>query len=91
MTDITGRTIKVGDILAVGQRRGNSGALDIRVVAGFATRKTWSREEETCKTTSNGFLQRTEKTLIVPKELFVGSRFEEWINEQSSKIINKEG
>lgn len=75
-TDITGREIKIGDVLAVGQRSGNSGALDIRVVADIKKKKIYSWTEElywSVKTTAGGWLRDMDKVLIVPKELFKDS------------------
>lgn len=41
MKDILGREIKVGDIVAHGTRSGNSGDLNVKIVAGV--------KEDTCK------------------------------------------
>jgi len=90
--DITGRTIKVGDILSVGQRSGNSGCLDIRVVCGFKesvdkwTKKTYTR----IKTTAGGYLQIPEKTLIVPLDCFIGTEMEKEIKNELLKCVQVE-
>lgn len=89
MTDITGREIKVGDILAVGQRYGNSGTLDIRVVAGFREYEKWAYtgkvKKVKIKTTIGSYLLFGEKTIIVPKEIFKGTKMEEEIEQECKK------
>jgi hypothetical protein len=89
MKDITGREIKVGDILVVGQRRGNSGSLEIRVVAGFKDYKPYSWRddiEKKIKTTIGSYLLDLEKTLIVSRETFTGTKYEGIISAELAKL-----
>lgn len=89
--DITGREIKIGDILAVGQRRGNSGDLDIRVVMGFKESPNQYVENDnvvTIKTTVGGYLRDLSKILIVTKDLFNKTKMEKVIQEELDKVKN---
>lgn len=54
MKDILGREIKVGDIVAHGQRSGNGGSISVKVVTEIAKRKPdrWSYETEQIKVTN---------------------------------------
>lgn len=85
MKDITGRVIKKGDILAVGQRSGNSGDLDIRIVKDIVERPNPWREGDfisKIKTTTGGYLQIPEKTIIISEDTFKGTKLEKWVREQ---------
>lgn len=83
--DITGREIKVGDVLAVGQRSGNSGALDIRVVSKVEKRNisSWNPDslDWSVKTNAGGWLRDLNKVLIVPKDIFKDSDIWELVKD----------
>jgi hypothetical protein len=87
MKDITGREIKIGDILAVGQRSGNSGDLDIRVVAGFKEYEDrWRGTQTKIKTTIGSYLTDTGKTIIVSEDTFTGTDLEAMVKQELAKL-----
>ena len=87
--DITGREIKKGQILAVGVRSGNSGDLTIAIVKDIKeVDNEYVRNSKTTKiqVTSGRYLGNSNKTLIVPESVFVGTKQEKWIQEQFKKL-----